>query len=269
MPVAAAVFAGPGAVLAYAAGALTILMLALWALSVRLRDVSIVDPAWGPAFALVALVAALAGSGDGARRGLLLVLTAIWGLRLGGHLLRRKLGDGEEDRRYAVMRERRGEGFTVWSLYMIFGVQGLLVLIVSLPLQVAAGRPAGLAAGIVPGLVVFAVGLAFEALGDEQLRRFKADPAHRGQVMRRGLWRYTRHPNYFGDACVWWGLWLIALPAGGTWWTVAGPALMTLLLVRVSGKAMLERDIARRRPEYADYIRATSGFVPWPPRSRS
>ena len=265
----ATVFAGPGAVLGFAAAAVALLMLGLWALSLRLRDVSIVDPAWGPAFALVALVAALTGSGCAGRRWLLLALTALWGLRLGGHLLRRKLGERGEDRRYAAMRERRGERFALWSLPMIFGVQGLLVLIVSLPLQVAADRPGRLGALIVPGLLVFAVGLAFEAVGDEQLRRFKADPSNRGAVMDRGLWRYTRHPNYFGDACVWWGLWLVAVTAGATWWTLVGPAVMTLLLVRVSGKAMLERDIAERRPEYADYIRRTSGFVPWPPRSRS
>jgi len=110
------------------------------------------------------------------------------------------------------------------------------------------------------------VGLAFEAIGDEQLRRFKADASSAGKVMDRGLWRYTRHPNYFGDACIWWGLWLTALPAGGVWWTFVGPVVMTLLLVRVSGKAMLERDIGTRRPGYADYIKRTSGFFPLPPR---
>ena len=117
-------------------------------------------------------------------------------------------------------------------------------------------------------MVLFGVGLAFEAVGDEQLRRFRADPANRGQVMNRGLWRYTRHPNYFGDACVWWGIWLTVLPAGGTWWSLIGPAAMTFLLVRVSGKAMLERDIGKRRPGYAEYIAQTSGFFPLPPKRR-
>ena len=112
---------------------------------------------------------------------------------------------------------------------------------------------------------MFAVGLFFEAVGDEQLRRFKADPTPRAQVMDRGLWRYTRHPNYFGDFCVWWGLWLIALPAGGTWWTLVGPVVMSTLLIRVSGTALLERDMAKRRPGYADYIERTSGFFPLPP----
>lgn len=258
--------AGPGSVLALSAGALALLMALAWALSVHLRDASIVDPAWGPAFVVVAVVGTLAGDGDSGRRWLLLAMTAAWGLRLGLHLVRRKLGEREEDRRYAAMRARKGAGFALWSLWAIFATQAVLVLIVSLPLQVAAGRPTAIAATIVPGLLVFALGLGFEAIGDEQLRRFKASPANRGKVMDRGLWRYTRHPNYFGDACAWWGLWLVALPAGGAWWTVVGPATMTLLLVRVSGKAMLERDIGTRRPGYAEYVKRTSGFVPLPPR---
>ena len=266
MILVATVFAGPGTVLAVAAAAVAVLMVIVWVLSIRLHDVSIIDPVWGPAFVLVALVAALAGHGDTARRWLLPAMTAAWGLRLGVHLARRKLAEHEEDRRYAAMRERKGDRFTLWSLWAIFGTQGLLVLIVSLPIQAAADRPDGLGAAVIPGLSVFLVGLAFEAIGDEQLRRFKADPANRGKVMDHGLWRYTRHPNYFGDACVWWGLWLVVLPAGGVWWTLVGPAVMTLLLVRVSGKAMLERDIGKRRPGYAEYIKRTSGFFPRPPR---
>jgi len=263
----ATVFAGPGSVLALCAAAVAVLMLIVWAVSIRLRDVSIIDPVWGPAFVIVALVAAFAGHGDSGRRWLLFAMTAAWGLRLGVHLTRRKLAErGEEDKRYAAMREREGDRFTLWSLWAIFGTQGLLVLIVSLPIQGAADRPAGLSAAVIPGVLVFLVGLAFEGIGDEQLRRFKADRANRGRVMDHGLWRYTRHPNYFGDACVWWGLWLVVLPAGGVWWTLVGPAVMTLFLVRISGKALLERDMAKRRPEYADYIKRTSGFFPLPPR---
>jgi len=153
-----------------------------------------------------------------------------------------------------------------WSLVWIFGLQGLLVLIVSLPLQVAAGRGGGLNWLVIPGGSLWAIGFVFETVGDEQLRRFKARPGSSGQVMDKGLWRYTRHPNYFGDFCVWWGLWLVALTAGGTWWTVIGPLVMTLLLMRVSGAARLERDIGERRPKYADYIRRTSAFFPLPPK---
>lgn len=268
MTAVATVFSAPGAVTGYAAAAVAVLMVGLWLISIPARDVSIVDPAWGPAFVLVALVAALAGEGGASRRWLLFALTAAWGLRLGLHLLRRKLGDREEDRRYAEMRERKGDKFVVWSLWSIFGLQGLLVLIVSLPLQVSAQRHGSLTAAVIPGLLLFALGLAFEAIGDEQLTRFKADPESKGKVMDRGLWRYTRHPNYFGDFCVWWGLWLIALTAGGSWWTAIGPLVMSILLIRVSGKALLERDMARRRPQYADYVERTSGFLPLPPRGR-
>ncbi len=262
----ATVFAAPGRVTWIAAAVVTVLMLDVWLVSIRLRDVSIVDPVWGPAFVLVAFVAAVVGVGDPGRRWLLFGLTAVWGLRLGGHLLARKLHEPEEDRRYASLREREGAAFVPWSLVWIFGLQGLLVLIVSLPLQVAAGRGGSLSWLVVPGCVLWAIGLLFETVGDEQLRRFKARPDSQGEVMDSGLWRYTRHPNYFGDFCVWWGLWLVALTAGGTWWTAIGPLVMTVLLMRVSGAARLERDIGERRPRYADYIRRTSGFFPRPPK---
>jgi steroid 5-alpha reductase family enzyme len=270
----AMVFAAPGLVTAIAAAALAVLFIGLWALSMRLSDVSIVDPVWGPAFVVVALVCLVAGDasrGDGgqARRWLLFGLTAVWGLRLGGYLLARKLGDREEDRRYAAMRERRGEAsFALYSLGVVFLLQGLLVLVVSLPLQVAAERRTGLGWVTWVGVLIWVVGVFFEAVGDEQMRRFKAHPDTGGQVMDRGLWRYTRHPNYFGDFCVWWGLWLVALGAGGTWWTVIGPLVMSFLLIKGSGAALLEKNISERRPQYRDYIKRTSGFIPRPPRRR-
>jgi steroid 5-alpha reductase family enzyme len=266
MSAAATIAAGPSSALAYGAAGVALLMLVLWAISIRIRDVSIVDPAWGPAFVIVALAGALAGDGCLGRRWLVFGMTVLWGLRLGAYLTSRKLGDADEDKRYAAMRERKGDAFIPWSLWSIFGTQGLLVLIVSLPISVAAGRPDGLTAAIIPGIVVWAVGLGFETIGDEQLRRFKAHLANKGKVMDRGLWRYTRHPNYFGDFCVWWGIWLVCAPASGTWWTFLGPLVMTILLTRVSGKALLERDMAKRRPEYADYIERTSGFFPRPPK---
>jgi steroid 5-alpha reductase family enzyme len=263
----ATVFTAPGAVTGAAAIAVAAFMLALWLASIALRDVSIVDPAWGPAFVLVAAVALVAGGGCLGRRWLLFAMTAVWGLRLGAYLLVRKLGDRSEDRRYAAMRERRGAAFVPWSLVMIFGLQGLLVLIVSLPVQVAVQRGGSLTAAVLPGVILWLIGFGFESIGDEQLRRFKARPDSRGQVMDRGLWRYTRHPNYFGDFCVWWGLWLVALTAGGTWWTFVGPVVMSTLLIRVSGAALLEKNIGERRPAYADYIRRTSGFFPLPPKA--
>ena len=188
---------------------------------------SIVDPGLGPGLRGHRRDRRGHRDRDSGRRWLLAALTAVWGLRLGGYLLWRKLGDPEEDRRYAKMRERKGDAFIPWSLVMIFGLQGLLALIVSLPVQVAAGRGAVAGRRVIPGVLLFAVGLFFEAVGDEQMRRFKADPDIQGPGDGPGLWRYTRHPNYFGDFCVWWGLWLIALPAGGTWWTFVGPVVMS------------------------------------------
>jgi steroid 5-alpha reductase family enzyme len=265
----ATVFTAPGLVTAIAAGAMVVLFVGLWVVSVRLSDVSIVDPVWGPAFVVVAIVCAAAGDGAQWRRWLLLGLTAVWGLRLGGYLLVRKLGDPGEDRRYVAMRERRGEAsFALYSLGVVFLLQGLLVLVVSLPLQVAVQRPVGLDWVALVGVGLWVVGLFFEAIGDEQMRRFKARPDTSGQVMDRGLWRYTRHPNYFGDFCVWWGLWLVALGAGGTWWTAIGPLVMSFLLIKGSGAALLEKDISDRRPQYREYIERTSGFIPLPPRRR-
>ena len=275
MSAPATVFATPGIVTAIAAAALAVLFVVLWAVSVGLTDVSIVDPAWGPAFVLVAFAcltvgdAHVAGDGGDARRLLLFVLTAVWGLRLGGYLLARKLSDPGEDRRYATMRARRGAAFVPYSLVVIFGLQGLLVLVVSLPLQVAAVRPAGLSWGAWIGVALWTLGLVCEGVGDEQLRRFKARPDTAGEVMDEGLWRYTRHPNYFGDFCVWWGLWVVALGAGGTWWTAIGPIVMSYLLIKGSGAALLERDIGERRPQYRDYIARTPAFFPRPPKRGS
>jgi steroid 5-alpha reductase family enzyme len=259
---------GPGVVLPLAAAAVAVLMLAVWLLSIRRQDVSIIDPVWGPALALAGVVAAIAGDGDSGRRWLLAAMVLAWGARLGIHLAIRKAHEPEEDRRYAKMREVH-ENFNLWSLVWIFGSQGLLVLIVSLPLQAASQGSPSLGLLVVPGVVVWAVGLAFETIGDAQLRAFKADPSSKGQVMDKGLWHYTRHPNYFGDACVWWGLWLVAITAGGVWWTFVGPLVMTVLLVRVSGAGLLEKDIGERRPGYKAYIERTSGFVPLPPRKQA
>jgi len=239
-------------------------MVVLWAISVRLRDASIVDPFWGPGFAAIAWTA-VAVAGPSPRGLLLAALATAWGLRLGVYLARRRRGQGE-DRRYAAMRAAHGERFGWVSLFTVFLLQAALMWLVSLPLQAGAalGReaPLGLLEGL--GAAVFAAGLAFEAVADAQLARFLADPASRGQVMDRGLWSWTRHPNYFGDFLVWWGLGLAALGAGA-WWALAGPALMSALLMRVSGVTLLESTIAGRRPGYAAYAARTSAFFPWPP----
>lgn len=246
------------------------LLVATWVVSLVVRDASIVDLVWGLAFVVVTATVAALGGGDPARRTLLTVLVGVWGLRLSGYLAWRNLGRGE-DYRYRAMRKKYGARFPLISLATVFLLQGALVWVVSLPVQLAAGAagPAGLGPLAVVGVGLWAVGFAFEAVGDLQLARFKADPASEGQVMDRGLWRFTRHPNYFGDCCVWWGIWLACAETGPGRWGVVGPLVMTFLLVRVSGVAMLERTIGRRRPGYADYVARTSAFVPLPPRRRS
>lgn len=253
------------AVLASAAGAALLLLLGTWIVSLLLRDVAIVDPVWGLAFVLIAWVAVLVGGGEAARGVLAGVLTTLWGGRLAWHLLRRKLREPEEDARYAAMRARHGARFPLVSLGTVFLLQAVLAWVVALPLQAAGAGTGGLGVLDGVGVAVWAVGLTFEAVGDRQLAAFKADPSSAGQVMDRGLWRYTRHPNYFGDACVWWGLGFIGLFAGG-WWALIGPVVMTVLLVRVSGAGLMERTIGSRRPGYEDYVRRTSGFVPLPPK---
>lgn len=241
-------------------------MATLWLVSLVLGDASIVDAFWGPGFVLVTTVAILASDGALPRRRLALALVALWGFRLGGHILWRNWGQGE-DYRYRAMRARAGDRFAAWSLVQIFGLQGVLLWIVALPLQiaVAAPTPSVLGALDLAAVVVFACGLAFEAIGDWQLARFKATPSSTGQVMDRGLWAWTRHPNYFGDAVVWWGFFLLALATGAAW-TIVSPLLMTWLLLRLSGVPLLERKLRKTRPAYADYVARTSAFVPWPPR---
>jgi steroid 5-alpha reductase family enzyme len=253
-------------VLATCAAAVAASMVVVWAVSLPLRDASIADVIWGPGFAVVAIVAASL-SPPSARAKVLVALTVAWGGRLALHIGSRWRKKGEEDRRYQAMRASWGDRFPVVSLFTVFLLQGALLWLVSLPLQVGAALGAARPLGLLDaaGVILFAVGLAFEAIGDAQLARFLADASSTGRVMQVGLWRYTRHPNYFGDALVWWGLGLVGAAAGAAW-PLVGPALMTFLLVRVSGVSLLEKDIAGRRPEYAAYVRRTSAFVPWPPR---
>ncbi len=238
---------------------------ALWLISLAVRDASIVDPFWGPGFAVVAWVVYARADDPGTRGLLVTMLVTIWALRLGVHLAVRNLGHGE-DFRYQAMRRHWGRRFWIISLGTVFLLQGALMWIVSLPVQVAMvdGGSAGILAWI--GAGVWAVGLFFETVGDWQLRRFKADPGNAGRVMDRGLWRYTRHPNYFGDFTVWWGIFLVTITSVAHLWTIVGPVVMSILLMRVSGVPMLERSIATRRPGYAEYVARTAAFFPRPPR---
>lgn len=239
-------------------------MLLLWLLSLVLRDASIVDIWWGPGFVLLAAASyALVPTGDI----LVVALVAAWGLRLGAYLFWRNAGHGE-DPRYQAMRRHHGARFPLVSLATVFGLQGALQWFVALPVIVAQAGSGEWEHGALGalGIALYLVGLVFETVGDWQLARFKSDPKNAGAVMDRGLWRYTRHPNYFGDACIWWGIWLVCLQAPGVWLTVASPIVMSIFLMRISGVPMLERSIGKRRPGYAEYQRRTSTFFPRPPR---
>lgn len=249
-----------------AAIAIAVLMVITWAVSVALRNASIVDIVWGFGFVVVAWVVRGRVDGNDSRQWLLVAMATIWGLRLTIYLWWRNHGKGE-DFRYRAMRKRRGGRFWLISLVSVFAVQGVLMWIVSLPVQLGQVPPRpGIGVLAVVGLVIWAIGLFFEAVGDWQLARFKADPANAGAVMDRGLWRYTRHPNYFGDACVWWGIGLVAAESGVGAWGLVGSLVMTVLVRRVSGVTLLEKSLVKRRPGYADYVRRTSPFFPRPPR---
>jgi steroid 5-alpha reductase family enzyme len=232
----------------------------------RAGRVSVVDTAWGLGFVLVASVAALVGDGVPWRRLLLLALVGAWGLRLAWHMHRRNAGKGE-DPRYAEMLGRERGNPTVVAIRKVYAVQALALWFVSLPIQVSAAAGAGNAAVAVVGVAVWLLGVTFEAVGDAQLSAFKANPDNTGKVMDRGLWSWTRHPNYFGDASVWWGLWLVAASAWPGVLTVLSPIVMTYFLAFATGAKLLERHLAQR-PGYAAYQRRTSSFLPRPPRHR-
>lgn len=254
--------------MAWAAALIAVLMVSTWVISLALRNASIVDIAWGLGFVGVAWVVRITVDGNPARQWLLTVLTTVWGVRLAGYLFWRNHGKGE-DFRYRAMRKRWGARFGLVSLGTVFTLQGALMWVVSLPVQLGQARTSpGLGALTVVGVVVFVIGLGFEAVGDLQLARFKADAANAGRVMDRGLWRYTRHPNYFGDACVWWGLALIAAETGLGALGMIGAVVMTVLLRRVSGVVLLEKSLVKRREGYAEYIARTSAFFPLPPKRK-
>jgi steroid 5-alpha reductase family enzyme len=223
---------------------LLVLGVAAWAVSTVRRNVGLVDIFWSLF--------------------LLLGLTTAWAIRLASYLAARNW-NAPEDHRYRAIRARNEPGFTWKSAYLVFGLQAVLAWLISAPLAAAIALPG--AAGLLgwAGAALAAFGIAYESVADRQLTRFKAQAENAGQVMDQGLWRYSRHPNYFGEFCVWWGLYLLAADAGG-WWTLFSPLLMSVLLLRVSGVALLEKDIGERRPAYQDYMCRTRAFIPGPPR---
>jgi steroid 5-alpha reductase family enzyme len=229
---------------------------------------SVIDTAWGLLFAAIALTvfATSAGSGDDVRRALLLGLPAAWGLRLAFHIGRRSLGRPEDPRYVELLAKARGNP-TWYAVRVVYGLQGLLAVLVSAPIVVGAYERAPVRVTAWIGVALWLVGLLFESIGDAQMGRFRSDPANTGAVMQRGLWRYTRHPNYFGDACVWWGIFLVAADRWPGVLTVLSPVLMTLLLTYGSGARIMDRHMSGR-PGWAEYAARTSGFVPRPPRRR-
>ncbi len=245
-----------------ALGAMLLLGALTWLRSRQRHDVSIVDSIWSLLFLLAALVWALQASGP--RTALVLLLVAFWSLRLSIYITLRHRGK-PEDRRYQAIRARNEPGFALKSLWLVFGLQAAIAWVVAVPLGVAIASATALGALDIAGGLLVIAGLLIEAVADAQMGAFRARVDSAGQVMQSGLWRYSRHPNYFGESMIWWGFYLFALSAGGAW-SVFSPIIMTLLLLKVSGVTLLEQDMHERRPGYREYVQRTSVFIPWPPR---
>jgi steroid 5-alpha reductase family enzyme len=239
----------------------------LWIWSIVIKNVSIVDIFWGFGFVLVnAFFVFQTGELD-ARRILLLVLVTVWGLRLSIYIALRNIGKGE-DFRYKEFRRKYGPDRYWWiSFFQTFLLQGLLMMIVSLPLLGVNTGAHSNALNVFDyiAVLVWLIGFAFEAGGDFQLSRFKQNPRNKGKVLNTGFWKYTRHPNYFGDATIWWAYALLSL-AAGSYWQIIGSILMTLMIIKVSGVALLEKTLNDTKPQYKEYIQKTSSFFPWFPK---
>jgi len=244
----------------------TLLMLTIWIGSIFCRNASIIDAFWGFGFVLITWTTFWI-SNPLQRSFLLPVLTTIWGMRLSLFLAWRNWGL-PEDFRYRSMRDKHGSRFWLVSLLTVFVLQGLVMWIVSLPLQTSGAMTNGSNTLVVIGVLLWLIGIVFESVGDWQLARFRSEASNKGSVLNRGLWRYTRHPNYFGDFCVWWGLFIVSLQHGAPVWSVVGPILMSILLLKFSGVGLLEKSLKKSKPDYAEYVAATNAFFPWLPRKR-
>jgi len=242
-------------------------MIAVWALSVVIKNAGIADTFWGLGFVLVAWITFLGAEGYLGRRLLITLLVTAWGLRLALHIGTRSWGKGE-DRRYQAWRKQYGQKFWWVSLFTVFLLQGALLWVISLVAQAGqwSPKPDRFIWLDGAGLILWAFGFFFEAVGDYQLAVFKKNPANKGKAMAHGLWRYTRHPNYFGECLMWWGIFLVTLATPGSLWTIVGPLTITFLLLKVSGVTLLERTIVETRPDYREYQERTSAFIPWFPK---
>ncbi len=243
-----------------------LMMTILWLISIKIKNVSIVDLFWGFGFVVASVVYFLTTEGTEIRKILIMTMVSIWGLRLSIYLAWRNLGKGE-DFRYQKFRKDFGENRYWWySFFSVFLLQGVLMWLISAPLlgaQFYAGSEPGILDFI--GVAIWVTGFVFEAGGDFQLARFKANPSNKGKVLDTGFWRYTRHPNYFGDAAVWFGYGLICLSAG-SYIPILGSVLMTALIIKVSGVALLEKTLKDTKPAYKEYVRKTNAFIPWFPK---
>jgi len=243
------------------------MMIVGWLISLRYRNVSIVDSLWGLGFVLIAWITFAVSAGFMGRKTLIAILATLWGLRLSIYLSRRNWGAGE-DPRYGEWRKKSAENFWLVSLCKVFLLQAIVLWAVSWVLQVGqlAAWPDHFIWLDVLGVAVWGFGFFFEVVGDWQLARFKADPSNKGRVMDRGLWAYSRHPNYFGEFLIWWGFFLITLSTPNSWWTLISPLIMSAVLLKMTGIPLTEAMIVKTRPEYKDYIQRTSAFLPWFPK---
>jgi steroid 5-alpha reductase family enzyme len=249
--------------------AVILMMILGWFLSLILKNVTVVDSLWGLGFVLIAWLTFFLTDGFLGRRLLIALLVTVWGLRLSIYLSRRNWGKGE-DPRYGSWREKSGKHFWIVSLFKVFLLQSLFLWAISLSLQYGAvsKTPAMITWLDLCGLSLWMVGFIFEAVGDWQLAAFKSNPANKGKVMDRGLWAYTRHPNYFGECLMWWGIFVIAFSTPNSWWTVLSPLIITAVLLKMTGIPLTEKTIVAHRPGYIEYIQRTPAFIPWFPKKK-
>jgi steroid 5-alpha reductase family enzyme len=246
--------------------AIAAMMIAGWLISLIFRNVTIVDSLWGLGFILIAWLTFFVSDGYLGRKLLIAILVTMWGLRLSVYLSWRNWGRGE-DPRYGQWRKKSGDGFWLVSLFKVFILQALFLWIISIVVQIGqlATTPGSLTWLDALGVIVWTTGFIFESVGDWQLAQFKSDPASKGCVMDRGLWAYTRHPNYFGEFLIWWGIFLITLSTPNSWWTILSPIIVSAVLLKMTGIPLTEKALVENRPGYSDYIERTSAFVPWVP----
>lgn len=257
-------------VLGWNLAAVTGMMFCGWLISLVYKNVTLVDSLWGLGFVLIAWITFGLTEGYTGRKVLIVVLTTVWGLRLSAHLSWRNWGKGE-DPRYGGWRQAGGNRFWIISLFKVFLLQALFMWVIALAIQYAqmSRTPAHFTRLDLMGLIIWMIGFLFESVSDWQLARFKTDPANRGKVMDRGLWAYSRHPNYFGECLIWWGIFLIALSTPHSWWTIISPFIISAVLLKMTGIPLTEKTIVDRRPGYREYIRRTPAFIPWFPKKEN